>query len=201
MKTKFVRDQWNPQDWMLVRCPLGHGDGLWVQKKDCIINYTPENALPEELCEGGKYAGDTFASMILKERFNSSVKALSTMSFDHKMAPLVFVANEIDTAIKVPVLGERYEVVLYYKGINIWEHFQQDGKVAYNRKLFCGKSLLAKQKYLLELMINPNEKSITITLGEICFKVHTPLLGDSYYIGIMGCEGVNRFYDFEVTNL
>ena len=201
MKTSFAKDCWDPQDWMLVKCPWGSSDGLWIQNEDCIINYTPENAAPEDLCEGGKCAADTFASMILKKRFNSPAKAASTMLFDYKMAPLIFVTNEIDTSVKVPLLGARYEIVLYHKGINIWEHFQQDGKLAYNRKLFCRKTFLAKQKYRMEVAVNPNEKSITAALGESCFTVHTPLLSDSYYIGIMGCEGVNRFYDFEVTNL
>jgi len=200
MKTSFVRDQWNPQDWILVRCPWGNGEGLWIQKEDCIANYTPENAAPEELCERGKYAADTFASMILKKRFNCPVKASATMSFDYKMAPLMFIANEIDTSVKVPLLGERYEVVLYNEGINVWEHFKQNGKIAYNRKLFYCKNFSAKQKYQMAVAVDPNEKSITVELGESCFTVHAPLLDDGYYIGIMGCEGINRFYDFEVTN-
>jgi hypothetical protein len=179
---------------------LGSSDGLWIQKEDCIVNYTPENAAPEELCGGGKYVADTFASMVLKKRFNSPAKAASTMSFDYKMAPLIFVANEIDVSVKVPLLGERYEVVLYNEGINVWEHFRQDGKIAYNKILFYRKTFLAKQKYQMEVAVNPNKRSITVAVGESYFTVRTPLLGDSYYIGIMGCEGVNRFYDFEITN-
>lgn len=189
------------QDWMIVQYPGLNYEGSWIQKEDCIINTTPTDARPEDMCEGGKYSTNTFVGMMLRTSFNSLKRITSTMSFDYKMAPLIFIANEIDTVAKIPVLQERYEVVLYYKGINVWEHFQHDGKIKYNRKLFCSKNLSAKQKHWLEVAVNPNEKSMTVTLGDICFTAHTPLLGDSYYIGIIGCEGVNRFYDFEVTDL
>ena len=31
--------------------------------------------------------------------------------------------------------------------------------------------------------------------------VHAPLLVEKFHAGIMACEGVNRFYDFEVQKL
>ena len=200
MKISFAKDNWDMQDWMIVRYPGIENDGCWIQKDDCIINATPAGVAPQDMCEGGKYAKDTFVGMILRNGFDSPQRVTSTMSFDYKMAPLIHIAGKVDNNGKAPVLGQRYEVVLYDKGINIWEHFLENGQIRYNRKLFYEVPLLAGKKYNLELEVDSVKKFLTVILEGVRFSVHAPLLPDNFYAGIMGCEGVNRFYDFEVTH-
>jgi hypothetical protein len=200
MKINFAKDQWSMQDWMIVKYPgLAH-EGSWIQKDDCIINATPEDANPEDMCEGGRYATDTFVGMVLHNSFDSPKRVASTMSFDYKMAPLIDIVCELDSSGQVPVLQERYEVVIYDKGINVWEHFMQDGKIKYRRILFYQRPLMAGKKYRLELKVNVLEKSLAVILEGTCMILHAPLLPDKFYAGIMASEGINRFYNFEVTD-
>ena len=200
MKINFAKEQWTMQDWMIVKYPGLKHEGAWIQKDDCIINATPSGVKPEDMCENGEYAGDTFVGMILKQNFDSPQRVSATMSFDYKMAPLIHIANEPNVSGDVPVFQDRYEVVLYHKGINVWEHYLEDGKVKYHRKLLYETPLSARKKYLLELEVNPFQKTLAVILEGIRLTLHAPLLPDKFYAGIMACEGVNRFYNFEVTD-
>ncbi len=200
MKISFAKDQWSMQGWMIVKYPGLDHEGSWIQKEDCIINATPPNIRAEDMCEGGKYATDTFVAMILRDSFDSPKRVASTMSFDHKMAPIIQIANEPDTSGEVPVFQERYEVVLYYQGINVWEHFLLDGEIKFQRKLFYQRPLSAGKKYFLELEVNPYKKTLAVILEGTSMTLHAPLLPDKFYAGIMASEGINRFYDFEITN-
>jgi hypothetical protein len=193
MKISFAENQWTPQDWMIVKYPGLANEGSWVQKPDCIINAVPADAEPDDMCEDGKYAKDTFAGMILRKGFDSPQKVASTMSFDYKMAPLIHITEEVDGNGNgdAPVLGQRYEVVLYDKGINVWEHFRQDDKIKYHRKLFYQAPLLAGKKYHLELEVDSVKKKLTVILDGTRISIHAPLLPDKFYVGIMGCEGIN----------
>lgn len=200
MKISFAKDKWSMQDWMIVKYPGLVNGGSWIQEKDCIINATPTDASPEDMCEGGRYTTETFVGMILRNSFDSSKKVAATMSFDYKMSPLIDIACEPDTSGEVPVFQERYEVVIYDKGINVWEHFLQEGKIKFRRILFYHRNLIAKKKYHLELEVNGQEKTLTVILEGTRMTLDAPLLPNRFYAGIMACEGINRFYDFEVTD-
>jgi hypothetical protein len=200
VKVNFSKDQWDMSEWQLVRYPGTDHKIEWIQHKDCIANSTPQDAEPDDLCEGGKYSSLTHTGMILKQAFKKPTRISSTMSFDHRMAPLIHICKEPQPNGDMPVLQDRYEIIVFDEGINLWEHYKLDGTIKYRKKLFYSEPLKPKTKYCLQVSVKPRDKKLIISLDGLKFEVNAPLLGDEYYAGVMGCEGVNRFYDFEVKD-
>ena len=42
------------------------------------------------------------------------------------------------------------------------------------------------------------DKTLTVSVAGHTFGYFEDALPDSFYVGITGCEGLNRFYDFTV---
>ena len=41
--TSFARDQWNQDEWLIVRSPRWEDVSHWIQKDDCISNRNGKN--------------------------------------------------------------------------------------------------------------------------------------------------------------
>lgn len=184
----------------MVKYPGLSSEGKWLQEEDCIVNSVPSYATPEQMCEGGAYAADTFCGMLWRESFDSPVRVASTLSFDYKMAPLLDIACRPRDDGAGLTLQERYEVVVYYEGVNVWEHFRRDGELRHRRILFDRRPLKAGERYRLEVGVNLAEKTLTVVLEGSCVTIYAPLLREEFYVGLMANEGINRFYNFEVTD-
>ena len=171
-------------------------------RKDHIANKVPEGSSVEEMLS--KRAGETYTSMILKEKFKNSVKISSTMSFTHRMAPLIVITNEYgkDSGGR-PEHREHFEIVLYDKGLNVWHHYFKDGKPFWRKAAFMAAEFKANEKYTLSVKIEFKDKGaiMTISAGGKTFGFFDESFPDSFHAGITGCEGVNRFYDFSIRNI
>jgi len=201
-KCLFSEGGWNPDDWLIVKSPRWDYAGSWIQEKDHIANKVPSDASREEMLE--KRAGETYTSMILKEKFRGSVEISSTISFADRMAPLIVIANDYgkDSGNR-PEHRDHLEVVLYEKGINVWHHYFKDGKLFTRKAAFMKTPFIANEKYLLAVKIEPNGKGAMITVGAggKTFGFFDESFPESFHAGITGCEGVNHFYDFSVRQL
>ena len=190
----FTPGNWNRADWTRVKNP--HGDfGEWIQRDDCIVNRVPEGASPTEL--QGKRSAQTYASMVYKQKLTGSVTIAATMAFAHEMAPLIVLApNFPENAKGQKEYVEHFEVVIFNEGVNVWRHFVQDGKLTYRKAAFAKFSLKKDTKYSLE--VNKKGKTLTVSVAGHTLGYYDEALPDSFYVGITGCEGLNRFYDFSV---
>ncbi len=123
------------------------------------------------------------------------------MSFDHRMAPLIVIAPEIGKSAKgEPELREHYEVVLYDEGINIWHHTWENGKPYWYKAEFLEAKYEAKKPYTLEVKLETTRKGriMKVSCDGKTFGYMDFALPDKYYVGIIACEGRNRFYDFKI---
>ena len=66
-----------------------------VQMPDCIMNANDPAWSDEVLFKD--HQADVFSSLILTNRFRGDVTFSSRMSFDHRMAPALVVADEFET--------------------------------------------------------------------------------------------------------
>jgi hypothetical protein len=73
-------------------------------------------------------------------------------------------------------------------------HFVQDGKLTYRLIGFAKFPLEKDTKYTLE--VQKAGKTLTVSVAGHTFGCYDEALPDSFYAGITGCEGLNRFYDF-----
>ena len=59
---------------------------------------------------------------------------------------------------------------------------------------------MAGRKSRLEIWVNFSEKTLTVTLEENTITLNAPLFPERFFAGILVCEGLNRSYDFSVTD-
>jgi hypothetical protein len=197
-KTVFAKGAWEPSEWMNVkssRWDYVHG---FEQQADHVVNECGPWS-DEELYS--KHVTEVYSSMVLKEKFKGKCRVSSTMSFDHLMAPLIVVAPEMGKSAKGEVEFRRHhEIVLYNEGINIWRYDWVDGKAVWVLAAFLRARFDAKRKYELAVTVESykNTRRMTVECGGHVLGYSDDALTLDNYVGITGCEGRNRFYDFTV---
>lgn len=215
---KFVKGEWNRADWEMVRSWRFDHDAEFLQLGNCIQNKVPEGVSDQEL--QGKKGNSGYAIMLLKQKFKGNTVITCNMEFDYRMAPGIIIAHEPAKYGKDKLeLREHYEVILYDDGLNLWHHYFEKGKPDSKdprviksgveqkwRKQFCSlekKFYKPKTKYEVKVTVRHTGRGpqIEISCGGRIISGYAPNLpAGEYRIGLVGCEGRNRFYDFKVTN-
>jgi hypothetical protein len=155
----------------------------------------PKDATPEEL--EGKRAAEACSSMVYKQKATGNVTISSTMAFAHRMAPLILLTPHLaENARGQKECSERFEIVLFHEGVNIWRHSLRDGKLTYRKAAFARFRLEKDTPYRLE--VKKAGKTLTIAVAGHTFGYTDDALPEACYVGITGCEGLNRFYDFSI---
>jgi hypothetical protein len=196
---RFAPDGWQTEDWLLVKSPRWPHRGTWIQETDGIRNATPPDATPEDML--GKRAGETYTSMVLRKPCEGNLTIEATMSFDHRMAPLVVLAPELGQAEDgYPEYREHWEIVLFDEGVNIWHHTFADGKPAWRKAAYARFAVEPGTMHRLTIRVQNtrNGREISVRCGENHFGYLEPNLPERLHVGLTGCEGVNRFHSFAV---
>ena len=194
-ETSFAKGAWNPADWTLVKTPRSPNAGEWIQKESCIQNKTPEGPTPKELA-------DSWTSMVLNRKFSGKITVKSTMDFSERMAPLIVLAPTLGADTNgVPEYREHLEVVLWDMGINIWHHYFENGKPFWKLVAYERFTLKPDTRYELTMKYSQDkgDKTLSVLVDGHEFGYMDNSLPDEFYVGIAGCEGRNRFYDFAVS--
>ena len=192
----FQPGGWQRADWLRIKNPTGEHFGDWVQQPQCITNEVPAGIIPEKF--QGNLA-DTYSSMVYKEKVTGNVSIASTMAFTREMAPLIVLAPDLpENARGQKEYRDHFEVVIFNQGVNIWHYFVKDGKLVYRKAAFASFRLEKDVKYRLE--VNKTDKTLTVSVAGHSFGYFDDALPDACYVGITGCEGLNRFYDFTVRH-
>ena len=195
----FRPGAWSSNDWILVKSPRFDYLHGFVQKAEGIENECPPLS-GEEIFR--KHCAKVYSAMVLKERAAIGQTVSSTMSFDHRMAPLIVLAEKLDHPEGgAPVFGEHWEIVLYDEGLNVWHHSVKDGKPFWYKAAYLKAPFAKDTRYTLEVKVSKTPKGVKemeVKCGghEIGYVDND--LPDTFYAGIIGCEGRNRFYDFKV---
>ncbi len=195
----FRLGAWSSNDWILVKSPRFSYMHGFVQRDACIENECPPVS-GEEIFK--KHCSEVYSAMVLKDRAEIGQTVSSTMSFDWRMAPLIVLAEKLEQADGgEPTFGEHWEIVLYDEGLNVWHHSIKDGKPFWY-KAACLKVPFSKDtRYNLEVKVSKTHKGVRemmVKCGGHEFGYVDNDLPDSFYAGIIGCEGRNRFYDFKI---
>jgi len=199
-RSEFGRGFWRQDDWLMLKCPrFDQPVSSWIQHEDHIANPVPKGVSPEEWM--GTFAPDTFATMILRQKFMGPAVMTSTMAFDHQMAPLILITPEYAADAKGrPEYRNQWEIVIYNKGIYVWQHFWNGGQCTWRPAAHCKSEFqpMTRHRLTVELGIHPGGKELKIRCGETAFSFFADALPDTYYVGLTACEGLNRFYDFQI---
>ena len=198
-QVSFKPGAWSTNDWILVKSPRFNYMHGFVQREDGIENECPPVS-GEELFK--KHCREVYSAMVLKEKAEIGQTVSSTMSFDWRMAPLIVLAEKLDRSEHgEPTFGEHWEIVLYDEGLNVWHHSIKDGKPFWYLAAYLKVPFARNTRYDLTVMVSKTRKGVkemVVTCGGHEFGYVDNDLPDSFYAGIIGCEGRNRFYDFRM---
>ena len=215
---KFVKGSWKMSDWEMVRSWRFDHDAEFLQLANCIQNRVPEGVSDQEL--QGKKGAEGYAIMLLKQKFSGNAVISCTMEFDYRMAPGIIISTEPVKYGKDKLeLREHFEVILYDDGLNLWHHYFEKGKPGSkdprvkksgveqkwrkNCYLLEKKFYKPKTRYTLTVSVKNTAggAQMEISCGGRVIGCYLPgMFKGQYRIGLVGCEGRNRFYDFKVTN-
>ena len=123
--------------------------------------------------------------------------ACVSCSFEKFGAPLITLTDILETDEKGNLFYDKcHEVVLWEKGINVWDIFVEDEQIKVKKLLSDDFSLSTNTKH--ELYLELMDKCVKVSVGEETFTLRIDNLPEKVYIGITGCENKNRFYNVKI---
>ena len=197
----FAEGKWNRDDFQIVKSSRFQMNGAMIQQKDHIVNKVPAGLTAKQLLS----SPDTYCALVTKKKFSGNITVSSKMSFDYQMAPLIVIAPELGVSAdgKYPEFREHFEVVLYYRGINVWHHRFRNGKQTWYRLAYLAAPFEPGKIYDLNVSIRHTAKGPQMIIrcqnNEFGCALPEGFTAKEYFTGVIACEGVNRFYDFKVT--
>ena len=168
----FTPGAWSSNDWILVKGPRWDYMHGFVQRETCIENECPPLS-GEEIFR--RHTSKVYSAMVLKDRAEAGQTVSAEMSFDWRMAPLIVIAERLETAST----GKPFWYLAAYL------------KVPFRRDV----------RYSLEVKVSRTRKGVkemTVKCGGYEIGYVDNDLPDAFYAGIIGCEGRNRFYGFRI---
>ena len=196
----FSRGKWDASLLQFVKSPRFKMNGAIIQNDNHIVNKVPMNLSEKELLG----SPDAYCALLTRQKFKGNVTVSSKMSFDHLMAPLIVIAPELGTSAdgKYPELRDHYEIVIFYDGINVWHHRYTNGKASWYKLAYLKTPLEKKKIYELSVTLYHHRKGPQMIIKcngqEFGCAMPQEFTAKQYHIGIIACEGVNRFYDLKV---
>lgn len=192
LSVSFAKDAWDSAAWVIAKNPTVEHLGQWVQYGKYIENATSADPAKKNALE------ESLTTMIYGKPFTGDYTVSATLQIGAGSAPGIIIAQDwAPDAQGRPQYGEFYECIIYEKGINLWHHFARDGKRTYEKYAWSDFALKPDTPYKFE--VRKKGKSLLMTIDGHDVGVLVNALPDSLFLGLEGCEGVCRAYDFSVT--
>jgi len=161
---------------------------IFNQEEDCIANR--RNA---QMADGFEYT-----TIFTKEKYKTGARINFVCSFESYGAPLITLTDRLKRHENgILSYGTCHEVVIWENGINVFYLFETKNEIKWNQLLADSFSLEPGKKHRLSLEIV--DKYIRVALGERSFELRIENLPEEFYIGLTGCENINRLYSVEIS--
>ena len=189
MKVNFGKGTSWRDAFLVANCYRWDCVPAFVEEEDHIVNRRSDDIA----------TGFENASLVFKEPFTGDTHISVDCAFDAWGAPLIVLADALETDEKGRYrYREYYEVVLYEEGINVWRlTTDQQNTVSWKKLMSVDFPVTACDIHTLTVDIVG--ESLEIAACGHKMSVLLPDLASRYYIGIDACENINRFYAMEVT--
>lgn len=189
---KYIFNQEFPiQDFEYVYSPACKEYKIFQREPDCFVN------------ERSKTLNDyDYVSLLSKRRYEKGVKAVTHCSFEKMGAPLIVFSDDVSLKNGRKMYGVHFEVVAYEEGCNIWYIYPDEtARLGRTSVLIASSKFKIENGSRIEISVEVRNKKIIACVNEMNLEVEHPEIPESCRIGITACEGINRFYDFEVEEL
>ena len=161
----------------------------FIQEDECIAN-----SKNPEMKDGFDYT-----TIMTKEKYGIGTRLWFTCSFENYGAPLITLTDKLERDDDGDLCyGACHEVVLWEEGINVWNLYEENGEIKWYKLFAAEFSLEPGVKH--EMYIEIENKTLKMIIGDKILTLRIENLSDEVYIGITGCEDINRFYNVRIDN-
>jgi hypothetical protein len=190
MQIDFSRGQWNADEITYAYSYRFDETPTFVQLDDCIQNKPAP----------GSVQGYDNISLLTREKYTAGTRISTQCAYDVYGAPLIVIADRLyEDSGGILRYGDYLEIVIYRDGVNVWQMYNQNGKVSWTQLLGVEFPITAHEIHTLAVEIRA--KKLIIHADEHRIKLHVKDLYPSFHIGINACEGINRFYTMTVEKI
>jgi hypothetical protein len=187
MKTIFTKNNWNLEELTYAYSYRFEETPAFIQKEDCVENTKNPDAV---------YGFDNI-SLLSRKKFGPGTKLSTRCAFEDLGAPLLVIADKLETDPRGVVrYGDYLEVVLWKNGVNVWRMWMEHGEVTW--KQLMGVEFAVSEHDIHTLSVTIEKDTLHIRADDHIMQLCIDQMYDSYHLGINACEGINRFYDLEI---
>lgn len=159
------------------------------QEDDCIINGTNPKMRD----------GFDYTTIMTKKMYGLGTKIWFTASFEEYGAPLITLTDTLNKDENGNLwYGIGQEFIVWEDGINVYDFYIKDGKLSWHRLLGDKFTLATNEKH--ELCLEITEKYVLITIAGRSISLRVDNLPEKFYIGVTGCENINRLYNLKIES-
>ncbi len=191
-KFVFTKDGWDKSKLTHVYSSVAKTFVPFTEEDNCIVSgYNPEIDYYD------------YISLSDRKEHTEGVVVRTKCSFDAFGAPLIVFANDVFEDEHGYRYGLNYEFVVWEGGCNVW---RVETTPPGSEKTFISTPIVQVKFPLAEKTVIDLEakmsgrKLVEIKVNDYSFAVRLEDLAETFYVGIAGCEGVNRFYELEIEN-
>lgn len=187
MKIEFKKDLWNTKELTYAYSYRFEETPAFIQKDDCIENLQNPDAV---------YGFDNI-SLMTKGTYGSGTKLSTRCAFEDLGAPLLVIADKLETDGRGVVrYGNYLEVVLWKNGVNVWQMWMENGEVTWRQLMGVEFTVSEDEIHTLSVLIEKD--TLHIEADDRKMLLYVENLSPSFHLGLNACEGINRFYDLEI---
>ena len=136
-------------------------------------------------------------SLLTRDTYTAGVTATLHCAFEGLGCPEIILAEKMETCEDGAVrYGACFETVLWKNGINVWRHYREEGRCFWHLRM--GLEYPVEEGKIHELRVQVLEQTLVIWLDGQKTTLRTEDLPKSFHMGLTGCEGIVRLYDWKV---
>lgn len=186
----FKKGEWNREDFEYVYSPRCVEFKEFKEESDCLVN-----------AEGKALFGYEYISLITKQKYGVGTKAYTRCSFESFGAPLIVLSEDIGTdAEGRRIYGKHFEVVAYEDGCNVWyivpaPKGSEDPVIP---TLIFEEHCNIEEGSPIDIWVEVEEKKLRFSVNGKVAEVEHAEIPAQFQIGFTACEGINRFFRFDV---
>ena len=179
------------KDFFYVSSLITKSNTVFRTEKNCIAN-----SYNEQLGEWD------YISILTKEKYPQGTILSTKCLVESYGAPLIVFSDDITCAEDGRnYYGVHFEIVAYEQGCNVWkitpdEHAPNDLPIRMDRIGFLEFPIEGGS--IIDLSVWVSGGAIHVRINGNEFSVADPDLPQTFHVGLTACEGVNRFYDFQI---
>ena len=159
----------------------------FYQENNCIVN--GRNPQMRD--------GFVYTTIMTKEMYSVGTKIWFTSSFEYYGAPLITLTDTLEKDENGDLwYGVGQEIVVWEKGIHVFDFFIEDGNLKWYKLLGDIFPLATCEKH--EVCVEIKDKYLIITIEGRTINLRVENLPEKFYIGITGCENINRIYNVKI---